>query len=207
MLYKRPVFLSSLIGRRSADSVATSYLHQFHPLSLFSTSSEQVGSGKSFLLRRAIPIVLLSLTGGFALSAVNDIAIFHGCSKKAIERASENQKIVEALGTPIVRGPWYDASLAVGHRRNWVSCTFPVSGPQGSGTFQLKAFRLGEDKWFSFLQHHDWDLVSMEALVDVPSDNENERVLRVSLTDNITPSNTLIDCKACMSPETRAAEN
>lgn len=71
--------------------------------------------------------------------------IFLFCSRfrKAIEKASENQKIVEALGTPIVRGPWYDSSLAVGHRRNWVSCTFPVSGPQGSGRFQMKAFRLG----------------------------------------------------------------
>ena len=62
---------------------------------------------------------------------------------KAIEKASQNQKIVEALGEPIVRGPWYDATLAVGFRRNTVSCTFPVSGPQGSGIFQLKAVRTG----------------------------------------------------------------
>lgn len=201
MLLKRLVSLSSLLGRRSTDSVATNHL------SLFSTSSEQIGSGKSFLRRRVIPIVLLSLTGGFALSAVNDIAIFHGCSKKAVEKASENQKIVEALGTPIVRGPWYDASLAVGHRRNWVSCTFPVSGPHGSGTFQMKAFRRGDDKWWSFLQRHDWDIVAMEALIDVPSDNENQNVLRISLTDKITPSNTLIDCKPCISPETTTAGN
>lgn len=63
--------------------------------------------------------------------------------RKAIERASQNQKVVEILGEPIVRGPWYDASLAVGHRRHSVSCTFPVTGPLGSGTFQLKAIRNG----------------------------------------------------------------
>ncbi|XP_020577866.1 uncharacterized protein LOC110023007 [Phalaenopsis equestris] len=207
MLLKKLLSLPSLLGR-SADSMKISRLDQLPPVSLFSTSSEQVGSGKSFLRRRVIPIVLLSLTGGFTLSAVNDIAIFHGCSKKAIEKATEDKKIVEALGTPIVRGPWYDASLAVGHRRNWVSCTFPVFGPQGSGTFQLKAFRRGEDKWFSFLQHHDWDLVAMEALIDVPSENENsQHVLRISLTGNISPSNALIDSKACMPPETRAAGN
>ena len=63
--------------------------------------------------------------------------------RKAIERASQNQKVVEILGEPIVRGPWYDASLAVGHRRRSVSCTFPVTGPIGSGTLQLKAIRNG----------------------------------------------------------------
>lgn len=62
---------------------------------------------------------------------------------KAIEKASQNQEIVEALGEPIIRGPWYDATLAVGHRRHSVSCTFPVSGPQGTGIFQLKAVRSG----------------------------------------------------------------
>lgn len=62
---------------------------------------------------------------------------------KAIEKATENQEVVEAIGVPIVRGPWYDASLAVGHRRGSVSCTFPVSGPQGSGIFQFKAIRNG----------------------------------------------------------------
>jgi hypothetical protein len=62
---------------------------------------------------------------------------------KAIEKASENSKIIEAIGLPIVRGPWYDASLAVGHRRRSVSCTFPVSGPHGSAIFQLKAIRVG----------------------------------------------------------------
>lgn len=62
---------------------------------------------------------------------------------KAIEKASRNQQIVESLGLPIVRGPWYDASLAVGYRRHSVSSTFPVSGPHGTGIFQLKAIRQG----------------------------------------------------------------
>ncbi|PKA58776.1 hypothetical protein AXF42_Ash000869 [Apostasia shenzhenica] len=169
--------------------------------SFFSTSSEQAGSGMSFLRRRAIPIVLLSVTGGFALSAVNDIAIFHDCSRKAIEKASENQKIIEALGTPIVRGSWYDASLAVGCRRNWVSCTFPVYGPQGSGIVQLKAVRHGEDNWFSFMQHQTWDILVMDALLHVPSNNEREQALRISLTENITSPKPLADCKACATPD------
>lgn len=62
---------------------------------------------------------------------------------KAMERASKNQAIIDAIGEPIVRGPWYNASLAVAHRRHSVSCTFPVSGPQGTGTVQFKAIRTG----------------------------------------------------------------
>ena len=34
-------------------------------------------------------------------------------------------------------------TLAVAHKRKSVSCTFPVSGPLGSGVFQLKAVRNG----------------------------------------------------------------
>lgn len=49
--------------------------------------------------------------------------------------------MINAIGNPIVRGPWYNASLAVTHRRHSVSCTFPVSGPQGTGVFQLRAVR------------------------------------------------------------------
>lgn len=47
--------------------------------------------------------------------------------------------MINAIGDPIVRGPWYNASLAVTHRKQSVSCTFPVSGPRGTGVFQLRA--------------------------------------------------------------------
>lgn len=56
-----------------------------------------------------------------------------------MEKASKNQMLIDAIGEPIVRGPWYNSSLAVAHKRHSVSCTFPVSGPQGTGIFQLKA--------------------------------------------------------------------
>jgi len=64
------------------------------------------------------------------------------CSK-AMENASKNQAIIDAIGEPIVKGPWYNASLAVAHKRQSVSCSFPVSGPLGSGVLQLKAVRNG----------------------------------------------------------------
>jgi hypothetical protein len=60
-----------------------------------------------------------------------------------MEKASNSQAIKDAIGEPIVKGPWYNASLAVAHKRQSVSCTFPVSGPHGNGVFQLKAVRNG----------------------------------------------------------------
>lgn len=60
-----------------------------------------------------------------------------------MEKIGNNQQIKDALGEPIVKGPWYNASLAVAHKRQSVSCTFPVSGPQGTGVLQLKAVRNG----------------------------------------------------------------
>ncbi|KAG0472960.1 hypothetical protein HPP92_014817 [Vanilla planifolia] len=208
MIGRKLASLSLLLGRMGVDCVARSPERQLFPVSFFCTTSEQVGSAKRPLRRRAIPILLLSLTGGVALSAVNDIAIFHGCSSKAIEKASENQKVIEALGNPIVRGPWYEASLAVGHRRNWVSCTFPVSGPKGSGIFQLKAVRQGEDNWFSFLRHHDWDILVMEALIQEPSEDDNvQQTLKINITENLSPSEPLVGCKACLAQEARVPGN
>ncbi|KAJ3693116.1 hypothetical protein LUZ60_012211 [Juncus effusus] len=194
---KKLAFLPQIIHRRNPISSSSSLLRGFcsassdksvngaNSNSEANSSSNSTGGGgkRKSLARRLIPIGLISLAGGFALSAVNDLAIFHGCTKKAIEKASENQKIVESIGVPIMRGPWYDASLAVGHKRSSVSCTFPVSGPNGSAIFQLKAIRNGDDGMFSFMKHHDWEILLMEALIHVPSNDETNQSFRISLTD------------------------
>ncbi|XP_038975514.1 uncharacterized protein LOC103717947 [Phoenix dactylifera] len=193
---RRLASLPSLLHKKASSSGGGLF-------SISTDAAEVAGTGgkkQSSFARRAVPIVLISLTGGVALSTLNDLAIFHGCTSKAIEKASQNQKIVEALGEPIVRGPWYDATLAVGHRRHTVSCTFPVSGPQGTGIFQLKAVRSGEDTWFSFLRHNEWDILIMEALLNVPSDNGSHRTFRVSLSDSMVPPPPL-ECKECRASE------
>lgn len=159
-----------------------------------SSSGKSVEEGKrKSSSRKVVSIVLFSLTGGVALSALDDLVIYHGCSSKAMEKASQNQAIIDAIGDPIERGPWYNASLAVAHRRNSVSCTFPVSGPQGTGIFQLKAVRTGEDAWFPYFRPRDWEILIMEALLHVPTNEEKQQTFRISLSDSITPS----PCKAC----------
>ncbi|XP_042430788.1 uncharacterized protein LOC122017287 [Zingiber officinale] len=159
---------------------------------------------KRSLGRQLCQVGLISLAGGFFLSGINDIAIFHGCSSKAIEKASQNQQIVESLGLPIVRGPWYDASFAVGYRRQSVSSTFPVSGPHGTGIFELKALRRGEDTTFSFLKHRDWDILILEALLHVPSNNEKQQTIRVSVTGDCSSIDATSECIQCKLPESPA---
>ncbi|KAL8092943.1 uncharacterized protein LOC141690356 [Apium graveolens] len=144
--------------------------------------------------RRLVSGALISLTGGIALSALDDLAIFHACSSKALEKASTNEAVITAIGEPVVRGPWYNASLAVTHKRHSVSCTFPVSGPQGTGVFQLRAVRDKDDKWLTFFRPRDWEILIMEALLHVPANEGKHQTFRVSITDKLVPP----ACKPCM---------
>ncbi|KAG6785457.1 hypothetical protein POTOM_011188 [Populus tomentosa] len=183
------------------------------------------GKSKSFG-RKAVTFVLVTVTGGVALSALDDLAIYHGCSRhdihlgivgeckqiglsllsfldrmnryvkvaiKAMEKASNSQAIKDAIGEPIVKGPWYNASLAVAHKRQSVSCTFPVSGPHGNGVFQLKAVRNGDDSWFSFFLPRNWEILIMEALLHIPSNEERQQTMRISLSDSFSSP----ACKTC----------
>uniref|UniRef100_A0A2P2JCU0 Uncharacterized protein LOC105125640 n=1 Tax=Rhizophora mucronata TaxID=61149 RepID=A0A2P2JCU0_RHIMU len=114
------------------------------PKSQLSSNPKPADEGKSNSVgRKAVSFMLITVTGGVALSALDDLAIYHGCSSKAMEKASNNQEIKDAIGEPVVKGPWYSASLAVAHKRHSLSCSFPVSGPHGDGVLQFKAVRNG----------------------------------------------------------------
>ncbi|KAF5741820.1 hypothetical protein HS088_TW10G00826 [Tripterygium wilfordii] len=187
-----------MLARRFVSIFKTS------PASKASGSAKHVDDGlKKSMGRKAVSFVLITVTGGVALSALDDLAIYHGCSRKAMEKASTNQAIKDAIGDPIVKGPWYNASLAVSHRRNSVSCTFPVSGPQGNGVVQLKAVRNGDDSWSSYFRSRDWDILIMDALLHAPGNEEKQQTLRISLSDNFLPE----PCKSCTDCNAPAPEN
>ncbi|KAK8557616.1 hypothetical protein V6N13_007973 [Hibiscus sabdariffa] len=95
---------------------------------------------------------------------------------------------IDAIGEPIKRGPWYNASLAVARKRQSVSCTFPVSGPQGNGVLQLKAVRNGDDDWYSYFLPRDWEILIMEALLYVLGNEVKQQTLRISLLENAPPA-------------------
>lgn len=105
--------------------------------------SYQIISIGSSGLGISVPAIACFSLYHLVVTGVKVYCLYSKLSSNAIEKASKNSKIVEAIGLPIVRGPWYDADLAVGHRRKSVSCTFPVSGPHGSAIFHLKAIRAG----------------------------------------------------------------
>ncbi|KAK3145317.1 hypothetical protein QOZ80_4AG0327190 [Eleusine coracana subsp. coracana] len=163
---------------------------------------EAAGEGAGTWARRAVALSLLGLTGAVGASAVSDLSVFLSCSSQAIEKATQNQQIVDAIGVPIVRGPWYSASIAVNHARHSVSCTFPVSGPQGNGLLKFKAVRLGDESWFSFLQPSDWEILLMDAILDIPTEDGKHRTMRVTIPDNKAPPPA--DCRVCKTQPTPA---
>lgn len=190
-----------MLARRLASFFRSS------PSSKVSSSANSLNEEKSkSFARKAVSFVLITVTGGVALSALDDLAIYHGCSSKAMEKASKNQAIIDAIGEPIVKGPWYNASLAVAHKRQSVSCTFPVSGPQGNGLLQLKAVHNRNDSWYSFFLPQDWEILIMEALLHVPGNEEKRQALRISLLQNVPPPAPPA-CTACTECRLQQSEN
>ncbi|XP_044502730.1 uncharacterized protein LOC123223573 isoform X2 [Mangifera indica] len=109
-----------------------------------------------------------------------------------MEKAGENQAIINAIGEPIKKGPWYNASLAVTQKRQSVSCTFPVSGPLGDGVFRLKAVRNG-DIWFSSFRPQNWEILIMDALLHLPANEGKQQTMRINISGNVSPS----ACTSC----------
>lgn len=178
-----------MLGRR-----LTSNLLKTSQTNHFSSLSESVENGKGKKIgRKLVQGLLISLTGGVALSALDDLLIYQSCSRKALERADKDQGIIDALGGPLLKGPWYEASLALAHKRHSVSCTFPVSGPKGTGRIQLKAVRSGDESWIPFLRPRDWDILIMDAQIFVPANEEKNQTFRLNISENTAPA----ACKEC----------
>lgn len=192
-----------MLGRRFL-STATFFKSSTKSKLPSSTKTVDEEKGKSFG-RKAVSFILITVTGGVALSALDDLSIYHSCSSKALEKIINNQQIKDALGEPILKGPWYNASLAVAHKRQSVSCTFPVSGPQGTGVLRLKAVHNGGDTWFSFLRPRDWDIIIMDALLHVPGNDEKHQTLRISLSEYFAPSHQA--CTACTDCKPQESDN
>ncbi|XP_044969038.1 formin-binding protein 4-like [Hordeum vulgare subsp. vulgare] len=154
--------------------------------------------GAAAWARRAAALSLLGLTGAVAASAFSDLSVFLSCSSQAMEKATQNKQVASAMGEPIKRGPWYSVSIAVNRARRSVSCTFPVSGPQGDGLLKFKAVRLGEESWFQFLQRSDWEILIMDAILDVRTKDGKCETMRVAVADNMpAPPPPPADCRSC----------
>jgi len=188
-----------LLRRLSAQPKPTT------PLTTPPPSSTPVNEGAGAWARRGVALSLLGLTGAVAASAVSELAVFLSCSSQAMEKATQNKQIADAIGKPIARGPWYSASIAVNNARRLVSCTFPVSGPQGAGLLKFKAVRSGDESWFSFLKLSEWEILIMDAILDVSTKDGKRQTMRVTVQDKKAAPPPAADCRACKSQPTPPA--
>ncbi|KAL6217615.1 hypothetical protein ACLB2K_010832 [Fragaria x ananassa] len=155
--------------------------------------------------RKAVNYLLITVTGGVALSALDDLIIYQSCSSKAMEKASKDPAIREALGEPVLKGPWYNAQLGVAHKRQSVSCKFPVYGPKGTGVLSVKAVRDGDDSWMSYFISRNWDILIMDALLHIPENEEKKQTIRITIPE---PACTSPACSgpSCSTQESQSLE-
>uniref|UniRef100_A0A0D3FAM3 Uncharacterized protein n=1 Tax=Oryza barthii TaxID=65489 RepID=A0A0D3FAM3_9ORYZ len=218
---------SGCIPRARASPCETSFLpHRSFSAAKTGENGGATGGGKRSRIRRIVSIGVISIAGGVALSALNDLAIFHGCSSKAIKKATENQEVVEAIGVPIDHGMmhlllwvidedlYHVHSQCLGHRAQefFNSKLFgmeflrhPFSFKQLNSTSSYRrrlwkaqyiVFCSADDGVLSFLRHHDWDILVMEAHLHVPSDDDKQKTLKINLIDCPDHPSRVSDCES-----------
>jgi hypothetical protein len=69
----------------------------------------------------------------------------------AIERASQNQVVVEALGTPIEQTGMVSGSLSFGDDTGDADLKIPIEGPKGKGRIYVVGTKTGDDWTYSEL--------------------------------------------------------
>ena len=62
-------------------------------------------------------------------------------------------------------------------------------------------FTLADESWYSFLKPSDWEILIMDAILDVHTEDGKPRTMRVTIPDN-TPAPPPADCTACKSHTT-----
>ncbi|KAL3690079.1 hypothetical protein R1sor_016388 [Riccia sorocarpa] len=133
-------------------------------------SLSAVNPANSRFLQRAGAIALCGAMGWAVASAAEDVYIYNQCSSKAVQKASQDARLKEAIGDEIKLGQWhwYQASLAVAHEGTSASCSFPVYGTEGVANIRLKAVRL-QGKTDSLLENLIggglWEVLMLEAQI------------------------------------------
>ncbi|GJP59153.1 hypothetical protein CLOP_g8804 [Closterium sp. NIES-67] len=112
--------------------------------------------------------ILAGATLGVTYSVADDVLLFYRCSSEALEVANQNEQLKAAIGSPVRRGPWYNATIGITHGGRAASATFPVEGPKGSALFHLRAIRThgGRSTLLYNLQSDPkWQLFVLQATV------------------------------------------
>ena len=78
-----------------------------------------------------------------------------------LERASRNDEVAQALGTPLWRLPWWSGKVT----GKEVSASVPVVGSRGWGTLRAKAYRFAAEKpWEAFVLEVELSSATVDLL-------------------------------------------
>jgi Cytochrome oxidase complex assembly protein 1 len=83
---------------------------------------------------------------GGILLAVTTSMKSTGAYREAVERATQNEAVQAALGTPITSGFWVTGNFNVSGSSGRANLAIPISGPQGKATIHAVATRAA-GKW------------------------------------------------------------
>ncbi|RRT84795.1 hypothetical protein B296_00003264 [Ensete ventricosum] len=147
-----------------------------------STGSDTGKRGKRSFGRKLFQIGLISLTGGGFLSGLKR-------GKRSFGRKLFQIGLISLTGGVFLSGL---NDLAIFHGCSRYQILITIS------------FRTADERSFSFLRHHDWDILIMDALLHIPSNDEKHQTVRISLSENSPlPS---MECKECRLSESATPE-
>ncbi|KAI5065411.1 hypothetical protein GOP47_0020106 [Adiantum capillus-veneris] len=110
--------------------------------------------------------ILLTIAEWRGVGASKGLLLHFGrlLQMKAFESAAGNNRVRELLGSRIQQGGWQEATIGFAQNGQFVSCSFPVYGSQGTAEIKLKAVRTqGNGMWNYLFKSGHWELISVEA--------------------------------------------
>lgn len=112
---------------------------------------------------------LLIVTFVFSLMKSSD------AYKEAVEMASANTAVIEALGTPIKEGFFVTGNIHTGNKNGNADLSIPISGPQGKARINLVATKAGGEWTYSVLTVTIKSTGAVIDLLDLPAESTEPR--------------------------------
>lgn len=75
-----------------------------------------------------------------------------------------------------------------------------AEGPPQTSSYFVSS--LADGSWLSFIQRSDWEILLMDAILDVHTEDGKHQTIRVTIPDNKKTAPLPADCSACKSQPT-----
>lgn len=90
-----------------------------------------------------VPMLCCGGIGGVAYFTVSTVIKGSPAFTEAVSKASENEEVKAAIGTPITGGFWVSGQMKETNGEGTADFTVPIEGPKGSGSMHVVARRSG----------------------------------------------------------------